>query len=1688
MRSKCNNIVTPLVSGNIIMGGRMQDGFHMPGRCEARDSSRAVKPLAVMAASLWLGLAVARANPEGMVVKDGNVSFTIGGNVMTINASQNARINWQSFNIASGETTTFVQPSAGSVVWNTVNVANPAQIYGHLNANGIVVLVSPGGIWFGPDAVVKTGGFIASTALPTPSFNPGSQWQFDGPPPTVPIINYGKINVAAGGSLFLIADRVENHGTLNAPGGNIGIGAGREIYISDRPDGRGLNITVDQPQGLVNNDGKIIADAGTIVANTRTLNQSGLVQANSVREQNGVIEFVAGDAVNLGAGSVTRADGDSAGVSAGGQITIKSANAFSDATSSVVSAQGGSQAGNGGALEISAPNILSLDSELTAAASPGFVSGTLSLDPTTINLGTTGTGSAGNGTVSGGAGTLNLNVNTAFNHNFSVIDLQATGNINLLPNTAWILSGPTQPNQPTTGQLTLEAGGNIFLESGSSISDANGWSITLNAGVTFKTTPHSIIAGTGTIYVNGADGTVANAEGSSGGGSIGLNKGNLTLNAGKSIQVGAGPLADMIGYNYGLFTQSGTITLGTATQTPQAINVVGLVESVSGDVNLTAKQILTGPGQNAILGFDDNGESIFGPSLSVQSASGNLNLSATGTVATSAPYLNLGSGLIDTTAGGNIMITSGNGIVENTAHVSTSSSRDGTGNVVKPAGSVSLTATTGSLNLESEGVVSSDSGTVTLGAGQDINVSSGFAVSTTTGIIKLNAGGSLNFGSSQDASTGQITSGAGAINLTAQQDITLFTGGYVTTTGGGSITAHAVSGSIDAGAGILRDASGNVLDSPKNPAGYSYDKVAGAYVNANSLTGISTAAGGDVTLHAGMNVQTFLPIQGGKNATSDAGSGAFGPAPGNVTVISDSGYVTGHYVVANGTGTITANNGYAGGTAGLLALSLTKGSWTVSAPNGGIDLQEVRNPNGVFNQLSGSANHLFNYDPSGFVSLTAQSVELGFGGTTLPRTSDFATLPSIYPPTLDITAGNLGIKLDADVILFPSPQGSLNVVATGSLTGGKSTGTTQLIMSDSGTSQYLTTSTFGSADHAQIPVHAQNVTTCSVKVGGDMNDIGLVLPEPGTVTVGGNMVNCSLKGQNLTRNDATTFNVTGDILNDSVWHLTGNLGLGNSLDLSPLLRAAGDAQNLFNQLNYNPGTGVLAVYGKLNSTDLSILESGFQVQATDQAGRPLFKPDGITPILQTIYLFPVSNGQVTGSLKTALDGLYANSAFSSAQQGDGYVIGGPGQFNINARNLDLGETAGIKSVGPSANQYLAGYCYNPQLPYDSGASLNLDLSGNLTMFSSQISTVAGGSITINAGGSIVAGSTLIPVNDTLPRGIYTVASDVWYDSNGRHSTADINVTAGGDISLDASRLAAFDGGSVSVTSLKGNIDAGSGGASSTVVQEVIVVPTSYYTPGNMNFYDNHGNAGYKIVLAPKAPETIPGSGILTSTFPPVEDRNQYSISGNSVGNITVSALQGDVIANGGGISQFAYNKNIPDSAFINVTAGSTDPDGTVHAGNVNASDSGIIGKNIKINATGNITGTLVAFKNIDIINTGNIDVLAIGGGHVDFSSGGTVSGQIIGVGGISGSSSGTIQATLQSANVSTGGGGAVTGRVGLGTANVAGATSQAATSDSKATTQAVASAAATENDENRKYRRRPGLIKTGRVTVILPKS
>jgi len=407
----------------------------------------------------------------------------------------------------------------------------------------------------------------------------------------------------------------------------------------------------------------------------------------------------------------------------------------------------------------------------------------------------------------------------------------------------------------------------------------------------------------------------------------------------------------------------------------------------------------------------------------------------------------------------------------------------------------------------------------------------------------------------------------------------------------------------------------------------------------------------------------------------------------------------------------------------------------------------------------------------------------------------------------------------------------------------------------------------------------------------------------------------------------------------------------------------------------------------------------------------------------------------------AIDALFASSQDVPTTPVPGISISGPGKLNVSAAKMDLGVSEGIQSLGVTIPSQLIN---TPR-----GADININLSGDFDMLSSTVVSRYGGNISLSSGGKINVGSQELLGVSALPRGIVTLGG------------GNIDVTAVGDVDVNGSRIASYDGGNIHVRSETGNVNAGSGASGYIIVEK----PYVDIETGEL--------AIFKV--------TIPGSGILATSFP-------FDIPGQTprLGNIVVETPQGDIIAGAGGLVQIDLNGHADKNASIKLNAGTRNPDGTVeHVGNIVATGSGVIGSQVDLKATGDITGLVIAKGDLTITAQRNVNVTAIGQGGVSVnSSSGNVSGTIVGVGAVNVSGStinANIVANVGQANVS----GNVTGSGSSAQAPVA---STAAQTEAKSIEKVAAATEDSETDEKKKGK--PVLVKRrlSRVTVILPKS
>jgi len=254
------------------------------------------------------------ANPTGEQVVGGAAGFN-RPDAATLIVNQNtdrAVINWNSFSIANGELTRFVQPSSSSAVLNRVVTANPSAIYGTLQANGNVFLINPGGVLVGAGGVVNTASFVASTHdINTDEFMKGGQLNFKGNS-DASVINQGNIT-AREGDVFLIAKEVKNEGQLMAKDGTVGMVSGTEVSLQAVGQGNFKVRLMAAEKPMTENGGQEtegsaeIVNEGVIQAANAVLEAKGSYLPMAIKNT-GVIE--ATGLVENGDGSVTLTGGE----------------------------------------------------------------------------------------------------------------------------------------------------------------------------------------------------------------------------------------------------------------------------------------------------------------------------------------------------------------------------------------------------------------------------------------------------------------------------------------------------------------------------------------------------------------------------------------------------------------------------------------------------------------------------------------------------------------------------------------------------------------------------------------------------------------------------------------------------------------------------------------------------------------------------------------------------------------------------------------------------------------------------------------------------------------------------------------------------------------------------------------------------------------------------------------------------------------------------------------------------------------------------------------------------------------------------------------------------------------------------------------------------------------------------------
>lgn len=247
--------------------------------------------------NLISGLALAA--PVGGQVSAGQASIQQNGKTTSIHqTSQKAAINWQKFGIKADEVVNFKQPNAQSVTLNRVIGNEKSVIDGALKANGKVFITNPNGVMIGNGAKINVGALLATTGkISDKDFMAGNYVFKDA---KGQVENNGAITVPEGGAVALLAPVVRNQGTITTPQGNALLASAEQFSLTLQDDNFAYTLDKGALQGLVDNGGAIYADAGRIVLTAKGVDRvkksliqhSGIAEANTVRNQNGVIELL----------------------------------------------------------------------------------------------------------------------------------------------------------------------------------------------------------------------------------------------------------------------------------------------------------------------------------------------------------------------------------------------------------------------------------------------------------------------------------------------------------------------------------------------------------------------------------------------------------------------------------------------------------------------------------------------------------------------------------------------------------------------------------------------------------------------------------------------------------------------------------------------------------------------------------------------------------------------------------------------------------------------------------------------------------------------------------------------------------------------------------------------------------------------------------------------------------------------------------------------------------------------------------------------------------------------------------------------------------------------------------------------------------------------------------------------------
>ncbi|MFA5983133.1 MAG: filamentous hemagglutinin family protein [Methylococcaceae bacterium] len=550
------------------------------------------------------------------------------------------------------------------------------------------------------------------------------------------------------------------------------------------------------------------------------------------------------------------------------------------------------------------------------------------------------------------------------------------------------------------------------------------------------------------------------------------------------------------------------------------------------------------------------------------------------------------------------------------------------------------------------------------------------------------------------------------------------------------------------------------------------------------------------------------------------------------------------------------------------------------------------------------------------------------------------TLRDIYPASLDAVAYTGSVKLDSDIVLFPSATSSVNIFArqqidsvSGTtrytiaepdidpgilsnaierLTGDTSTQTisgavrnvqsvqTLLLADDINTANSLPIANNGTVTitsdpnlHALVPLHTLDTEPSRIVTQeGDISNVNFTFSEQAVIRAGRDLINSPIRIQQSGQNQGSLISAGRDI---SFTTQVNENGVLRATD-DQLIQIAGTGEALLSSgRNINLGTseGIRSIGNSINPSlpsngaNLSFI-GGLTNNKPDYVGflnaylanNPLYS-NQFAQAKTLISEFIRKRSGNTGLAE--IDAISEFAALNDDQLGSVQPVLNAIIEQVYFNEIRAAGVASASTGDPTFNQQ--GYQVINTLFPDEG------YKGDLTLFFSQIQTLVGGDINfLLPGGSVNAGLAVNPAGDNNAEGDKTA------DRLGIsvQDIGSINVFVNNNFEVNTSRVFTLNGGDILIWSSFGDIDAGRGPRASLGVS--FIDPTSP-APG---------------VNLPRVPVITSGSGIRTSARPGqrqgdvllfapggVVDAGEAGIAGNDVTIVATAVLGANNISVGG---------------------------------------------------------------------------------------------------------------------------------------------------------------------------------------------